>query len=40
MWGTIFPATKNSGITKVGTVDCSANPASPYMVVTTVVSGE
>ncbi|MGP1444714.1 MAG: TRL domain-containing protein [Treponema sp.] len=42
--GGILQAAKNGGITKVGTVDLRidwpASPAIPYMVVTTVVSGE
>ena len=42
--GGILQAAKNGGITKVGTVDLRtdwpASPAIPYMVITTVVSGE
>ena len=42
--GGILQAAKNGGITKVGSVDLRidwpASPAIPYMVVTTVVSGE
>lgn len=42
--GGIMQAAQNGGITKVGTVDLRtdwpASPAIPYMVVTTVVSGE
>ena len=42
--GGILQAAQNGGITKVGTVDLRtdwpASPAIPYMVVTTVVSGE
>ena len=42
--GGIMQAAQNGGITKVGTVDLRtdwpASPAIPFMVVTTVVSGE
>lgn len=42
--GGILQASKNGGITKVGAVDLRidwpASPVIPYMIVTTVVSGE
>ena len=42
--GGIMRAAKNGGITRVGTVDMRvdwpASPVIPYMIVTTVVSGE
>lgn len=42
--GGVFQAAKNGGITRVGTVDVRidwpASPIIPYMIVTTVVSGE
>lgn len=42
--GGIMRAAKNGGITRVGTVDIRvdwpASPVIPYMIVTTVVSGE
>ena len=42
--GGIYQAAKNGGITQVGTVDLRikwpASPMIPYMIVTTVVSGE
>ena len=42
--GSVYQAAKNGGITNVGTVDVRvdypASPLIPYMVVTTVVSGE
>ena len=42
--GGVYQAAKNGGITNVGTVDVRvdypASPIIPYMIVTTVVSGE